>query len=32
MNIISIPHTPQIITGDESGVFKLWDIRTFACI
>lgn len=32
MGIRSIPHTPQIITGDESGMFKLWDIRTFACI
>eukprot|EP00953_Heterococcus_sp_UTEX-ZZ885_P012901 7376-Heterococcus_DN1.PRE.4 len=24
--------TPQLLTADESGVFKLWDIRNFACI
>ena len=27
-----IPDTPQIITGDISGVFKVWDIRTFTCM
>eukprot|EP00756_Hemistasia_phaeocysticola_P036447 Hpha_TRINITY_DN16643_c0_g1::TRINITY_DN16643_c0_g1_i1::g.181859::m.181859 len=23
-----VPNTPQIITGDASGMFKIWDIRT----
>ena len=27
-----IPDTPQIITADVSGVVKVWDIRTFACV
>ena len=27
-----IPNTPQIITGDISGMFKVWDIRTFTCM
>lgn len=24
--------SPQIITVDMGGVFKLWDIRTFECV
>jgi len=27
-----IPGTPQILTGDISGMFKVWDIRTFTCM
>ncbi|KAF0689140.1 Aste57867_19412 [Aphanomyces stellatus] len=27
-----IPDTPQIITADIDGVFKVWDIRNFACM
>ena len=27
-----IPNTPQIITGDVEGVFKVWDIRNFSCM
>jgi WD40 repeat protein len=28
----AIEGTPEVITGDSSGVFKLWDVRTFECI
>jgi len=31
-NVEMIPNTPQIITGDTSGMFKVWDIRTFTCM
>jgi WD40 repeat protein len=27
-----VPNTPQIVTGDASGVVKIWDIRTFTCM
>ncbi|KDO35228.1 hypothetical protein SPRG_00073 [Saprolegnia parasitica CBS 223.65] len=27
-----VPDTPQIITADIDGVFKVWDIRNFACM
>lgn len=27
-----IPDSPQIITADVDGVFKVWDIRNFACM
>ncbi|DBA00306.1 TPA: hypothetical protein N0F65_001501 [Lagenidium giganteum] len=27
-----IPDTPQIVTADVDGVFKVWDIRNFACM
>ena len=27
-----IPDTPQIITADTSGVFKVWDMRNFSCM
>lgn len=27
-----IPDTPQIVTADIDGVFKVWDIRNFACM
>ncbi|CEG37948.1 ef hand family protein [Plasmopara halstedii] len=27
-----IPGTPQIITADVDGIFKVWDIRNFACM
>lgn len=27
-----VPGTPQIITADTDGVFKVWDIRNFACV
>ena len=31
-NVEIIPNTPQIITADTTGVFKVWDIRNFACV
>ncbi|GBG24373.1 WD repeat-containing protein 5-like [Hondaea fermentalgiana] len=27
-----IPDSPQIITADTSGTFKVWDIRNFGCV
>ena len=27
-----IPNTPQIITADTEGVFKVWNIRNFSCM
>ena len=27
-----VPDTPQIVTGDASGIIKVWDIRTFTCM
>lgn len=27
-----IPDTPQIVTADVDGIFKVWDIRNFACM
>ena len=27
-----VPGTPQIITADTEGTFKLWDIRNFSCV
>ncbi|KAJ9447323.1 Guanine nucleotide-binding protein subunit beta-like protein [Diplonema papillatum] len=28
----AIPDTPQLISADQSGMIKLWDIRTFRCV
>mmetsp|Transcript_25721 Transcript_25721/g.45135 ORF Transcript_25721/g.45135 Transcript_25721/m.45135 type:complete len:913 (-) Transcript_25721:3141-5879(-) len=28
----SVPNTHQLITADMSGMFKVWDVRTFTCI
>ena len=28
----SIDNSPEVITADEDGVFKLWDVRTFQCV
>jgi WD40 repeat protein len=28
----SVEDTPEVITADASGVFKLWDVRTFQCV
>jgi WD40 repeat protein len=28
----SVEHSPEIITADEDGIFKLWDVRTFQCV
>mmetsp|Transcript_10420 Transcript_10420/g.15848 ORF Transcript_10420/g.15848 Transcript_10420/m.15848 type:complete len:1219 (+) Transcript_10420:174-3830(+) len=28
----SIENSPEVITADEDGVFKLWDVRTFQCV
>jgi WD40 repeat protein len=30
--VVIIPDTPQIITADAEGVFKVWDIRNFSCM
>ena len=27
-----VPHTPQVITADVDGTFKVWDIRSFHCV
>mmetsp|Transcript_32203 Transcript_32203/g.102435 ORF Transcript_32203/g.102435 Transcript_32203/m.102435 type:complete len:1151 (-) Transcript_32203:159-3611(-) len=27
--IIVVPYTPQLVTADRSGVFKIWDVRNF---
>jgi len=27
-----IPGTPEIVTADASGIFKIWDIRNFSCV
>ena len=27
-----VPNTPEVITGDITGVFKLWDVRKFECV
>jgi WD40 repeat protein len=29
---IAIEGTPELITGDADGVFKLWDVRNFNCV
>ena len=31
-NVTIVDGTPQIITGDMEGIFKLWDVRTFGCV
>lgn len=28
----SVEDSPEVITADEGGVFKVWDIRTFQCV
>ena len=28
----AVPDTPQIVTADADGVFKVWDLRTFQCM
>lgn len=28
----AVPNTPQVITTDQTGMIKIWDIRTFQCI
>jgi len=30
--VVAVEDTPEIITGDITGVFKLWDIRNFSCV
>jgi hypothetical protein len=32
VGIEAIEGSPQIITADVQGVFKLWDMRTFECV
>ena len=32
VGVESIQHTPQLLTLDHSGLFKVWDIRTFRCV
>jgi WD40 repeat protein len=29
---VAVEDTPEIITADSNGVFKLWDIRNFQCV
>lgn len=28
----SVENSPEVVTADESGVFKVWDVRTFQCV
>ena len=30
--VVAVEDTPEIITGDITGVLKLWDIRNFSCV
>jgi hypothetical protein len=32
VGIQAIEDTPEIITADASGVFKLWDVRNYQCV
>jgi WD40 repeat protein len=32
VGVQSVPNSPEVITADTSGVFKLWDIRNFQCV
>lgn len=32
VGVKSVPKTYQLITADMSGMFKVWDVRTFTCI
>lgn len=32
VGVQNVADAPEIITADEDGVFKLWDIRTFQCL
>lgn len=32
VGVQTVPNTPEVITADTSGVFKLWDIRNFQCV
>lgn len=29
---VAVEGTPELITGDTSGVFKLWDLRNYNCV
>lgn len=32
VGVQTVENTPEVITADTSGVFKLWDIRNFQCV
>lgn len=32
VGVKAIPNTPEIITADNEGFFKIWDIRNFSCV
>jgi len=32
IGVQTIQDTPELITGDTGGVFKLWDVRKFECV
>lgn len=32
VGVVCVEGSPEIITGDSAGVFKLWDVRKFQCI
>lgn len=32
VGVQTVANTPELITADTSGVFKLWDIRNFQCV
>jgi WD40 repeat protein len=32
VGVESVPGTPEVITADSNGYFKLWDLRNFQCV
>jgi WD40 repeat protein len=32
VNVVAVPHSPQVITADHKGMVKIWDVRTFNCV
>ena len=32
VSVKCIPHTPQIVSADISGMVKIWDVRNFMCV
>jgi hypothetical protein len=32
VGIQSVPNSPELITADVSGMFRLWDVRMFQCV
>eukprot|EP00817_Percolomonadidae_sp_ATCC50343_P003652 CAMPEP_0117419020 /NCGR_PEP_ID=MMETSP0758-20121206/687_1 /TAXON_ID=63605 /ORGANISM="Percolomonas cosmopolitus, Strain AE-1 (ATCC 50343)" /LENGTH=688 /DNA_ID=CAMNT_0005199877 /DNA_START=354 /DNA_END=2420 /DNA_ORIENTATION=+ len=32
VDVVSVPNSPQVITADNRGMVKIWDIRTLKCM